>query len=206
MTTKNENVVVVDDWECIDDSELNTKVSQIKKNATNSQTNSNAGNECSRAFSTMLLSDDDDCLRTNYVPPEPTVKILKRPTNDKNNQQMLSDQKPKAPIKTLQQREQEYAEARLRILGSAKSEEDEEANLSVSEKNGMLNANTNGYTTQTNSVGSSTRAYVTRSPQNQQQQPHQLPSQTVPEMRLDNNVIRLPRGPGEKSSGFMLKR
>lgn len=73
-----------------------------------------------------MLLNDEDCMRTQYVPPEPTVKILRRPTNDKNNQQLLAEQKPKAPIKTLQQREQEYAEARLRILGSAKSEEEEE--------------------------------------------------------------------------------
>lgn len=72
-----------------------------------------------------MLLNDDDCIRTQYVPPEPTVKILKRPTNDVNSQQS-AEQRPKAPIKTLQQREQEYAEARLRILGSAKSEEDEE--------------------------------------------------------------------------------
>lgn len=85
---------------------MNTKVSQIRKNATNSQNSSNVGNECTRPFAAMLLSDDDECLRTQYVPPEPTVKILKRPTNDKSNQQMQSDQKPKAPIKTLQQREQ----------------------------------------------------------------------------------------------------
>lgn len=105
---------------------MNTKVSQIKKNASNNQNISNAGIECSRPFAAMLLNDDDECLRAQYVPPEPTVKILKRPTNDKNNQQLLGEQKPKAPIKTLQQREQEYAEARLRILGSAKSEEDDE--------------------------------------------------------------------------------
>lgn len=104
---------------------MNTKVNQIKKNATNNQTISNAGLDCSQPFAAMLLNDDD-CMRTQYVPPEPTVKILKRPTNDKNNQQLLAEQKPKAPIKTLQQREQEYAEARLRILGSAKSEEEEE--------------------------------------------------------------------------------
>lgn len=72
-----------------------------------------------------MLMNDDDCIRTQYVPPEPVVKILKRPTNDKNNQQS-AEARPKAPIKTLQQREQEYAEARLRILGSAKSAEDEE--------------------------------------------------------------------------------
>lgn len=104
---------------------MNTKVIQIKKNASNNETISDAGLECSLPFAGMLLNDED-CMRTQYVPPEPTVKILRRPTNDKNNQQLLAEQKPKAPIKTLQQREQEYAEARLRILGSAKSEEEEE--------------------------------------------------------------------------------
>lgn len=85
--------------------QLNTKVNQIKKNATNNQSISNAEIECSRPFAAMLLNDDD-CMRTQYAPPEPTVKILKRPTNDKNNQQLLAEQRPKAPIKTLQQREQ----------------------------------------------------------------------------------------------------
>lgn len=70
-----------------------------------------------------LLMNDDDCMRTQYVPPEPTVKILRRPTADKSDNR-AADTKPKAPVKTLQQREQEYAEARLRILGSAKSEEE----------------------------------------------------------------------------------
>lgn len=79
--------------------------------------------ESNRPFNMLLLSDDD--MRTPYTPPEPTVKILKRPTNDRNSLQS-ADAKPKAPIKTLQQRELEYAEARLRILGAAKSPEDEE--------------------------------------------------------------------------------
>lgn len=100
--------------------QLSTRVNQIMKNATNNQSMPNE--DCSRPFAAMLLSDED-CMRTQYVPPEPTVKILKRP---QSNQQLSAEQKPKAPIKTLQQREQEYAEARLRILGSAKSEEDDE--------------------------------------------------------------------------------
>lgn len=95
----------------------------MKKSATENTDNSNnSSSDCSKPFAAMILNDDD-CLRTQYVPPEKTVKILKRPTNDKNNSSS-ADQKPKAPIKTLQQREQEYAEARLRILG-AKSAEDE---------------------------------------------------------------------------------
>lgn len=71
----------------------------------------------------FLLMGDDDCMRGQFMPPEPTVKILKRPTGERSDNK-LAEQKPKAPVKTLQQREQEYAEARLRILGSAKSEEE----------------------------------------------------------------------------------
>lgn len=79
-----------------------------------------------RATFNVMLLDDDECMRTQYVPPEPTVKILKRPSNEKSKEQLLAESRPKAPIKTLQQREQEYAQARLRILGSAKSADDDE--------------------------------------------------------------------------------
>lgn len=54
------------------------------------------------------------------MPPEPTVKILKRPTKQNHTS---SDSKVFQPKKTLKQREQEYAEARLRILGKADSAE-----------------------------------------------------------------------------------
>lgn len=65
-------------------------------------------------------------------------------------------------------------------------------------------SNTNGYSSPINSVGSSSRAYATRS--NQQQQQQQLSFQAVPELRrIDDNVIRLPRGP-DGTTGFMLKR
>lgn len=83
--------------------QLNSKVNQIKKNATSNQTITNTEIDCSRPFAAMLLNDDD-CMRSQYVPAEPTVKILKRPTNDKNNQQLLAEQKPKAPIKTVRDR------------------------------------------------------------------------------------------------------
>lgn len=97
---------------------------QLKKCNNDSQQNNTANtDECSRSLAAMLLNDDD-CMRS-YCPPAPTVKILKRPTNDRLNQ-AAAEQKPKAPIKTLQQREQEYAEARLRILGSAKADEENE--------------------------------------------------------------------------------
>lgn len=65
----------------------------------------------------------DDALRSQYVPPEPTVKILKRPTKNPNSN---NNSKVYQPKKTLQQREQEYAEARLRILGQAHSPDRQE--------------------------------------------------------------------------------
>lgn len=52
---------------------------------------------------------------------ESTVKILRRPQENRTEKNSLDDVKPKLAVKTLQQREQEYAEARLRILGSAKN-------------------------------------------------------------------------------------
>ncbi|KAG8234067.1 hypothetical protein J437_LFUL013563 [Ladona fulva] len=74
-------------------------------------------------ISTVIIQEDG--LRAQYVPPEPTVKILKRPARSMNRNgdgfQFNGDSKPRQPIKTLQQREQEYAEARLRILGEARS-------------------------------------------------------------------------------------
>lgn len=71
---------------------------------------------------------EDDIARTPYMPPEPQVKILKRPsasTKQDNGMSVVNGERSsKQPVKTLQQREAEYAEARLRILGSAKSEEE----------------------------------------------------------------------------------
>lgn len=63
-----------------------------------------------------IILTGEDALRSHIVQPEPTVKILKRPTKDT---QCNNDTKVYQPKKTLQQREQEYAEARLRILGEA---------------------------------------------------------------------------------------
>lgn len=47
----------------------------------------------------------EDGLRSQYVPPKPTVKILKRPTRDSqgSGDGPLNDDKPKQPIKSLKQ-------------------------------------------------------------------------------------------------------
>lgn len=64
-----------------------------------------------------IILTGEDALRTQYVPPEPSVKILKRPPKNAP----VVDNKSVQPKKTLQQREKEYAQARLRILGEAQS-------------------------------------------------------------------------------------
>lgn len=46
----------------------------------------------------------DDGIRSQYVPPKPTVKILKRPTADsRGDGSLLNGDKPKQPIKSLKQ-------------------------------------------------------------------------------------------------------
>lgn len=49
-------------------------------------------------------------------PDEPVVKILRRPEHERSGPVVV---KAKQVMKSLQQREAEYAEARLRILGAA---------------------------------------------------------------------------------------
>ncbi|XP_033220931.1 SUZ domain-containing protein 1 [Belonocnema kinseyi] len=76
---------------------------------------------------TRMLILGEDALRSQYVPPKPTVKILKRPSRNSQGGgdcPLLNGEKPKQPIKSLKQREQEYAEARKRILGEEQSPEE----------------------------------------------------------------------------------
>lgn len=55
--------------------------------------------------------------------PPPQIRILKRPTNNGTSGNPAASSRPAQQMKTLAQREAEYAEARRRILGSASSEE-----------------------------------------------------------------------------------
>ena len=55
------------------------------------------------------------------------MQILKRPQSSGGSEgKSPADSKPKTQIKSLDQRRQEYAEARLRILGSAHDDEEAE--------------------------------------------------------------------------------
>lgn len=65
-----------------------------------------------------IMSNGSDDFRPRILQrPKPVVTILKRP--DSSPALSSTSQNSKPQIKTLEQREKEYAEARLRILGSA---------------------------------------------------------------------------------------
>ena len=55
---------------------------------------------------TRMIMLGDDGMRSQYVPPKPTVKILKRPTRDSQGSgdgPLVNGDKPKQPIKSLKQ-------------------------------------------------------------------------------------------------------
>ncbi|XP_053136749.1 SUZ domain-containing protein 1 isoform X3 [Hemicordylus capensis] len=58
--------------------------------------------------------------------PPPQIRILKRPTSNGVLSNPNSASRPAFPVKSLAQREAEYAEARKRILGSASPEEEQD--------------------------------------------------------------------------------
>ncbi|XP_044066521.1 SUZ domain-containing protein 1-like isoform X1 [Siniperca chuatsi] len=67
---------------------------------------------------TMVIQDDS----LPAVPPPP-IRILKRPASNGSLGSPLNQNRPTPQVKSLAQREAEYAEARKRILGSACPEE-----------------------------------------------------------------------------------
>ncbi|CAJ1052071.1 SUZ domain-containing protein 1-like [Xyrichtys novacula] len=62
--------------------------------------------------------------------PPPQIRILKRPSNNGIAGNPASSTRPSQQMKSLAQREAEYAEARRRILGSASSDETPQDNPS----------------------------------------------------------------------------
>merc|ERR1719305_2241158 len=67
----------------------------------------------------VILQEQEEG-RSEYQPPEPKMTIMKRPdSSSSSNAKAAADLKhKKSQQKSLKQREQEYAEARQRILGS----------------------------------------------------------------------------------------
>jgi len=115
-----DEILEIDNWEEIEETDVLDR--QFNKLIMPSLEDSSINGNLEKGPIRVTLTGDD-ALRSQYVPSEPMVKILKRPVKDAQN---VSDNRKPIPKKTLQQREQEYAEARLRILGEASSEKPDE--------------------------------------------------------------------------------
>ncbi|XP_011866633.1 PREDICTED: SUZ domain-containing protein 1 [Vollenhovia emeryi] len=134
---------VLESWEQIEESgALDKRLEALRLNTVEEELESS---RTSHDTGTRMIILGEDGLRSQYVPPKPMVKILKRPTGDSrgSGDGPLNDDKPKQPIKSLKQREQEYAEARKRILGEEKSPEEKTAQEinRIQAKSGAPNGN-----------------------------------------------------------------
>jgi len=125
---------------------------------------------------TILSNGGDDFRPRILQRPKPAVTILKRPGSSPALSS-TSQQNSKPQLKTLEQREKEYAEARLRILGSAADESPS------TEQNKPFTSKI--------SPSSSSNCFPSSS-QSQQQ------------LRSPENVVRLPKGPA--AQGFNIRR
>lgn len=102
---------VCEDWEqMIENGSLERTLEQLRLKTTSS--------EASTKPAKVRL--EDPCTRTQYTP---MVKILKRDSKPKQEEEVKAQPTSAAPVKTLAQREEEYARARARILGTAKAAE-----------------------------------------------------------------------------------
>uniref|UniRef100_A0A336LQ29 CSON000337 protein n=1 Tax=Culicoides sonorensis TaxID=179676 RepID=A0A336LQ29_CULSO len=105
---------ILESWEEIDEVQLDSTVNRLKEE-------------------TMKSRIEEERLASG--PPSTAVQILqkpvvilKRPTNNQNGSEngvtSNGNARPKTQIKSLHQRQQEYAEARMRILGSMPDDDD----------------------------------------------------------------------------------
>ena len=114
-----------DDWESLLDSgqlDANIKKMTILQRPKTGAPPSSNGEQQNIPVNIVQCSDDP---MSQYRQTEPVIKIMKRPGNGVT-QTTSSNNKPKVEQKSLKQREQEYAEARQRILGSVGPETNQE--------------------------------------------------------------------------------
>lgn len=117
---------VLESWEDIEESgALDKKLDALQLTAVQALEDIESPSfKSNHSTNARMIILGEDGVRSQYVPPQPTVKILKRPSRDSQGSgdgPLINGDKPKQPIKSLKQREQEYAEARRRILGEEKS-------------------------------------------------------------------------------------
>ncbi|XP_034027856.1 SUZ domain-containing protein 1 [Thalassophryne amazonica] len=109
---------VAESWEKAADSGEMEKRLEEKLRISHREKESSRNSSWSPLKSAMVIQD-------NSLPaaPPPQIRILKRPANNGSLGSPLNPNKPTLQVKSLAQREAEYAEARRRILGSACADE-----------------------------------------------------------------------------------
>uniref|UniRef100_A0A8D9EHD5 SUZ RNA-binding domain-containing n=1 Tax=Cacopsylla melanoneura TaxID=428564 RepID=A0A8D9EHD5_9HEMI len=112
-----------DSWEELADSRILDK--KLEKLHAKSSSLEETGSGKTTVSHVTVIPED---ARLRYAFSEPTVRILKRPSKSAGDGEgLVNGDTNKRVVKTLQQREQEYAEARLRILGEAKSPNEDDS-------------------------------------------------------------------------------
>ncbi|XP_038209808.1 SUZ domain-containing protein 1-like [Zerene cesonia] len=109
-----DEVDVCESWEDMDEIGLDQKI-QLMSSVPSTTT-------LKSCKVTNVIVEDNACIGSQCIMPEPAIRILKRPSSMSSGQ--LNGENRARPVKTLEQRQKEYEEARLRILGEARSPED----------------------------------------------------------------------------------
>ncbi|KAL2091575.1 hypothetical protein ACEWY4_013838 [Coilia grayii] len=109
---------VSDNWEeAADSGEIERRL-EAKLKISEKAKKSCGGSGSSPVRTAMVIQDD-----SLPAAPPPQIRILKRPSSNGSLGNATALSRPAVQVKSLAQREAEYAEARQRILGSASSEE-----------------------------------------------------------------------------------
>lgn len=113
-----EDEEVAESWEeAADSGEIERRLeAKLKINQETKKSNMGSGGSPVR---TAIVIQDDSL----PAAPPPQIRILKRPSNNGTAGNPASASRPSQQMKSLAQREAEYAEARRRILGSASSDD-----------------------------------------------------------------------------------
>ncbi|XP_076060829.1 SUZ RNA-binding domain-containing isoform X2 [Oratosquilla oratoria] len=106
---------VIDNWEDFDENphQLEKQIQQISIRSED---------KTLKPCDVMVTGEDEH--RTPYIPQERKIMILRRPAANEEPQSNEVTTKQRQPFKTLEQREADYAAARLRIMGNSKSLEE----------------------------------------------------------------------------------
>ncbi|XP_071781991.1 SUZ RNA-binding domain-containing-like [Centroberyx gerrardi] len=113
-----EDEEVAESWEeAADSGEIERRLeAKLKINQEAKKSSLSSGGSPMR---TAIVIQDD----SQPAAPPPQIRILKRPSNNGTAGNPASSSRPSQQMKSLAQREAEYAEARKRILGSATSDD-----------------------------------------------------------------------------------